>query len=356
MTARHWIWLSVTLLLGAPTLGSEKDEALWSAARRGDAAAVEGLLTQGADVNGKTAYGATALSFASWRGHVAIVQTLLDAGADVNVSDSFYKATPLRFAAAKGHAPVVKLLLNKGAEGAADALKSAANQGTAEVVKAILEAAKLTPDELIAASSAAHAAGHTAVVELLTSAGAPANDLAARHRSSNAWPLIEAPRGHLAKTRPSSHRRLPTGLLFAVRVPAASPKGKTLPPRGISKAKPISAGRHPFPDWAIRARSFGRTKSSLPRPSGKSKRLPSAPANTATWIRSRANQTNPGASIVSTNKQERSSGNEPPTRDCRPSSGTSRAHTPTPRLPRTGDTSSFRLRPKGFTATTWKAL
>ena len=167
-------WLLTPLLLTSPALAGEKENALWSAARRGDAAAVECLLNDGADVNAKTGYGATALSYACWRGHAEVVQKLLDAGADVNVADSFYKATPLAFAAAKGHAPVVRLLLTKGAEGAADALTTAASQGAVEVVKAILESAQLKPEALAPARAAAQATGRADVVEILAAAGAPA--------------------------------------------------------------------------------------------------------------------------------------------------------------------------------------
>jgi hypothetical protein len=167
------------LLFASPAVAGETEEALWAAARRGDAAAVDDLLKQGVDVNAKTSYGATALSYACWRGNVEVVQRLLDAMADVNVADSFYKATPLAFAALKGHAPVVKLLLKKGAEGGADALKTAASQGSVEVVKAILELSHFTPETLAVARTAAQSARQAEIVELLTAAGAPATEPAA---------------------------------------------------------------------------------------------------------------------------------------------------------------------------------
>jgi hypothetical protein len=51
-------------------------EALADAARKGDAAAVRGLLDEGVDVNTKFRYGTTALSFACDRGHLDVAKLL----------------------------------------------------------------------------------------------------------------------------------------------------------------------------------------------------------------------------------------------------------------------------------------
>ena len=59
------------------------------AVRKGDLALVTSLLDQGADVNAKFRYGATALFKAAERGHVEIVKLLLARGADVTVKDTF---------------------------------------------------------------------------------------------------------------------------------------------------------------------------------------------------------------------------------------------------------------------------
>src|SRR5262249_51715787 len=85
---------------------------LWSTARKGDTAAVKRLLEAGVDVNAKTPYGATALSFASEKGHVDIVKLLIAAKADVNVKDTFYSATPLTWAMSKNSTPVIRELLD----------------------------------------------------------------------------------------------------------------------------------------------------------------------------------------------------------------------------------------------------
>jgi Ankyrin repeats (many copies) len=47
---------------------ADLNEQLWEASRKGDAKAVESLIAQGADVNAKTHYGASALWFAASKG------------------------------------------------------------------------------------------------------------------------------------------------------------------------------------------------------------------------------------------------------------------------------------------------
>ena len=89
------VFLSAATAPGQSSAPGYKAEALWEAARKGDATTVGKLLDEGVDVNTKYRYGATALSYACDRGNIEVVKVLLAHGADVNVEDTFYHATPL---------------------------------------------------------------------------------------------------------------------------------------------------------------------------------------------------------------------------------------------------------------------
>ncbi len=129
-------------------------DALWEAARKGDAAAVATLLEQGVDVNTPFRYGATALSYACDRGHLDVVRVLLKRGANPNVADTFYKATPLDWASSPAqtrkpeHAAIVGLLLAHGAQGADRALMAATGEGDVPMVAAILAHGPLPAETL----------------------------------------------------------------------------------------------------------------------------------------------------------------------------------------------------------------
>ena len=169
--AKHF--LSVMALLLPITVEAEDiNEELLTAGRKGDAEAVKALLAKGADVNAKTRYGATALSYAADRGHLEVVKLLLDHGANVNVKDSFYGETPLGWAAYRGHTEIVKLLLNKGAEATAGALMTGVELGHTEIVKAVLEKGGVGADTLSATLETAIKSGRTEIVQLLKKAGA----------------------------------------------------------------------------------------------------------------------------------------------------------------------------------------
>ncbi len=94
MPTKRLLLLCFILLFPAAVLAQDVNEALLVAARKSDVAAVKELLAKGADVNAKTQYGATPLSYACDRGNFEIVKLLLERGANVNVKDTFYKATP----------------------------------------------------------------------------------------------------------------------------------------------------------------------------------------------------------------------------------------------------------------------
>jgi ankyrin repeat protein len=140
----------LTLVLLCPLTASAQDpnEEFFAAARKGDAAAVRAFLDKGFDVNAKTRYGATALSYACDKGHVEVVKLLIERGANVNVKDTFYGEVPLGWALSHGHAQVLKLLLDKGATGIERALTEGVQEGNIEIVKIALEKGGLKPDTL----------------------------------------------------------------------------------------------------------------------------------------------------------------------------------------------------------------
>ena len=91
---------------------------LRNAAYEGDLARVRQQLNAGAEINGRSNSGLTALHYAASVGHANIVRTLIAAGANVNALNSD-RDTPLHLAAS-GQGPnsnidVIRLLVNAGA-------------------------------------------------------------------------------------------------------------------------------------------------------------------------------------------------------------------------------------------------
>lgn len=86
---------------------------LYDAAERGDVAAIQVALKQGADVNTQFDAGKTALMVAAERGRTSAVAALVDAGADLYVLDRNHWDA-LAHAAEGGHIATVRLLLSKG--------------------------------------------------------------------------------------------------------------------------------------------------------------------------------------------------------------------------------------------------
>jgi ankyrin repeat protein len=148
------------------------NEELLAAARKGDLAAVKALLERGAEVNAKTRYGATPLSYAADRGHTEIVQLLIERGADVNAKDTFYGATPIVWASSRNHAKIVRMLLEKGAQSKELALSIAVSEGHLDVARAVLELGGMTPEALGKHLAAATRNKHEEVAALLRQSGA----------------------------------------------------------------------------------------------------------------------------------------------------------------------------------------
>jgi len=164
--------LLAMLLFPFAVRAEDINEQLLAAARKSDIEGMKTLLAKGADVNAKTSYGVTALSFAADRGSLEIVKILLEHGADVNATDTFYHETILSRAASKGHVEIVRALLEKGATGTDGALEWAIDQNNVEVVKAILEKGKVKPDTLSSAWAQATKEGKEPIAALLKKAGA----------------------------------------------------------------------------------------------------------------------------------------------------------------------------------------
>jgi ankyrin repeat protein len=88
--------------------------ALHTAAQAGPYAALERLLSEGADVNARSSAGETPLMLAAARGRLDVIGLLIDRGADVNaVTDA--GNTALMLAAARGQVDAARALMERGA-------------------------------------------------------------------------------------------------------------------------------------------------------------------------------------------------------------------------------------------------
>ncbi len=162
-------------LLAALSAGADPkadlNEELLRAASAGDAKAVAAALAKGADVNAKSAYGATALSFAADKGHTEVARVLIQGKADVNAKDKLYQSTPLTWAVMRNNVGVIKLLVEAGAKGHEGTLRSAATAGKTELVRALLETGKYKGEALDKALAVTPAKSPE-VAELLKKVGA----------------------------------------------------------------------------------------------------------------------------------------------------------------------------------------
>ena len=172
MSVLSKVLLVSMMILPVGILAQDANEEWFAAARKGDIAAVKAMLDKGADVNAKTRYGATALSYACDRENVELVKLLIDRGADVNAKDTFYGEVPLGWALSKGNAQIVKLLLDKGATGLDRALGDGIQSGNLEIVKVVLEKGGLKQETLNKALIRASAGSNKEIIEVLKKAGA----------------------------------------------------------------------------------------------------------------------------------------------------------------------------------------
>jgi outer membrane protein assembly factor BamB len=178
------MWLTIPIFLlwvtlvpgatGAPTAqqtaaptAAPVSEELWAAARAGDTARVGAALDKGADVNAKTRYGATALTFAADKGHIEVVKLLIARGADVNVQDTFYQMRAVDMAMMNNHADVVTLLLERGSKGAAGVLPQAIQRGNVALVAVALQSPELTRAQLRPALAGATKVNNPEILALI---------------------------------------------------------------------------------------------------------------------------------------------------------------------------------------------
>src|SRR4026208_2510202 len=112
-------WMVLIALLGLiPIILAMRpvDEALLTAAHKGDLGEAPRAIEKGADVNAADKDGITPLYRAAEKGHQDTVALLLDKGADVKQM-TMDGATPLHIAVEMGHRAVAGSLLDTGAGG-----------------------------------------------------------------------------------------------------------------------------------------------------------------------------------------------------------------------------------------------
>jgi len=129
-----------------PANAQSRDQALIVASGKGDLAAVERLVGDGASVRAKDGRGRTALLAATHGNHAAVARALIAAGSDVNAKDDI-QDTPYLYAGAEGRTEILKMTLAAGADlkstnrYGGTALIPAAHHGHPETVKVLLATA-----------------------------------------------------------------------------------------------------------------------------------------------------------------------------------------------------------------------
>jgi cytochrome c2 len=113
------------------------------------------LVEHGADVNAASKALGTPLHVAAREGHVEFAEILIEAGAVIDVRDN-YEMTPLHFAALKGSAQITRALLDAGA----DAKARAFSPGRGHLERGLFEPLQLSEKH-----------GHAEVSALLLAAG-----------------------------------------------------------------------------------------------------------------------------------------------------------------------------------------
>ncbi|HEY6343575.1 MAG TPA: ankyrin repeat domain-containing protein [Bryobacteraceae bacterium] len=117
MFKRTWVWtlLTASIFSCAAIAADAGISALVEAAKNQDQKLVRALVSQKADVNGKSSDGSTALLWAAHWNDADTADLLLKTGADANVANDF-GTTPLSEACTNASGALVRLLLKSGAK------------------------------------------------------------------------------------------------------------------------------------------------------------------------------------------------------------------------------------------------
>jgi ankyrin repeat protein len=135
---------AIALLMIGGAIAATDPSALVDAAKAQDIKMVRSLLSQHADVNGRSDDGSTALLWAAHWNDIETADLLLRAGANANAANEF-RMTPLSQACTNGNAALVRLLLKSGADpkiGIATGetpLMTCARSGSVDAVEILLE-------------------------------------------------------------------------------------------------------------------------------------------------------------------------------------------------------------------------
>jgi hypothetical protein len=163
----------VCLVLGVQLalFAGDNDEALLTAARKGDLASVKALCEKGAGIETKTPYGQTPLYLAAMNGHEDVVRFLIEKGASTDLKDSFYKASILGFTLERKYFGVAKMLIANGGN-PDEQLSEVVEAENADLVQTVLAKGKVSQAALDKSYETAIDQKLAGIADLLKKAGA----------------------------------------------------------------------------------------------------------------------------------------------------------------------------------------